>query len=42
MNDNDQQDVKDLEMINSCADELNKEALDVLDYQVALSELEIL
>jgi hypothetical protein len=28
--------VNDLEMINRHADELNQEALDVLDYQVAL------
>jgi hypothetical protein len=34
--DSDQQNVKDLEIFNSRADELNKEALDVLDYQVAL------
>jgi metal-responsive CopG/Arc/MetJ family transcriptional regulator len=26
----------DLEIINRCAEDLNKEALDVLDYQVAL------
>jgi metal-responsive CopG/Arc/MetJ family transcriptional regulator len=26
----------DLEIINDCADDLNEEALDVLDYQVAL------
>lgn len=30
-----QQNSKDLEIINRCADDLNKEALDVLDYQVA-------
>ncbi|OLE54972.1 MAG: hypothetical protein AUG51_04845 [Acidobacteria bacterium 13_1_20CM_3_53_8] len=29
-------DAKDLEIINDRADELNEEALDVLDYQVAL------
>jgi hypothetical protein len=34
--DNDHQNVKDLEIINRRADELNEEALDVLDYQVAL------
>jgi hypothetical protein len=34
--DSDQQNVKDLEIINRCADDLNEEALDVLDYQVAL------
>ncbi len=27
---------KDLEIINECADDLNEEALDVLDYQVAV------
>jgi hypothetical protein len=27
---------KDLEIINKSADDLNEEALDVLDYQVAL------
>ena len=32
----DDQNVKDLEIINSRADDLNEEALDVLDYQVAL------
>ena len=32
----DQQNVKDLEIINRCADDLNEEAVDVLDYQVAL------
>lgn len=30
------QNVKDLEIINQRADDLNEEALDVLDYQVAL------
>lgn len=30
------QNAKDLEIINRSADELNEEALDVLDYQVAL------
>jgi metal-responsive CopG/Arc/MetJ family transcriptional regulator len=30
------QDAKDLEIINERADDLNEEALDVLDYQVAL------
>jgi metal-responsive CopG/Arc/MetJ family transcriptional regulator len=30
------QNVKDLEIINRRADDLNEEALDVLDYQVAL------
>ena len=30
------QNAKDLEIINERADDLNKEALDVLDYQVAL------
>ncbi|HKC65651.1 MAG TPA: ribbon-helix-helix domain-containing protein [Pyrinomonadaceae bacterium] len=30
------QNVKDLEIINERADDLNEEALDVLDYQVAL------
>ena len=30
------QNAKDLEMINQRADALNEEALDVLDYQVAL------
>jgi hypothetical protein len=34
--------VEDLEIINRHADDLDKEALDVLDYQIALSELEIL
>jgi metal-responsive CopG/Arc/MetJ family transcriptional regulator len=29
-------DAKDLEIINERADDLNEEALDVLDYQVAL------
>jgi metal-responsive CopG/Arc/MetJ family transcriptional regulator len=32
----DDQNAKDLETINRRADDLNKEALDVLDYQVAL------
>jgi hypothetical protein len=31
-----EQEVKDLEIINRHADDLNEEALDVLDYQVAL------
>jgi metal-responsive CopG/Arc/MetJ family transcriptional regulator len=31
-----EQNAKDAEIINRCADDLNKEALDVLDYQVAL------
>ena len=31
-----QQNAKDLEIINRSADALNEEALDVLDYQVAL------
>jgi metal-responsive CopG/Arc/MetJ family transcriptional regulator len=31
-----EQNVKDLEIINRRADDLNQEALDVLDYQVAL------
>jgi metal-responsive CopG/Arc/MetJ family transcriptional regulator len=31
-----QQNAKDLEIINQRADELNEEALDVLDYQAAL------
>ena len=31
-----QQNAKDLEIINDYADELNQEALDVLDYQVAV------
>ncbi len=31
-----QQNARDLEIINQCAEDLNKEALDVLDYQVAL------
>jgi hypothetical protein len=31
-----EQGVKDLEIINERADDLNEEALDVLDYQVAL------
>jgi metal-responsive CopG/Arc/MetJ family transcriptional regulator len=31
-----EQNAKDLEIINRRADDLNKEALDVLDYQVAL------
>ena len=31
-----EQNAKDLEIINSRADDLNQEALDVLDYQVAL------
>lgn len=31
-----EQDARDLEIINRRADDLNKEALDVLDYQVAL------
>jgi metal-responsive CopG/Arc/MetJ family transcriptional regulator len=31
-----QQNARDLEIINQCADDLNQEALDVLDYQVAL------
>jgi Arc/MetJ-type ribon-helix-helix transcriptional regulator len=31
-----EQNAKDLEIINQCADDLNEEALDVLDYQVAL------
>jgi hypothetical protein len=31
-----EQEVKDLEIINERADGLNEEALDVLDYQVAL------
>ena len=31
-----QQNAKDLEIINHYADDLNKEALDVLDYQVSL------
>jgi len=31
-----EQNAKDLEIINQRADALNKEALDVLDYQVAL------
>lgn len=31
-----EQNAEDLEIINSMADELNQEALDVLDYQVAL------
>ena len=31
-----QQNAKDLEIINYYADDLNKEALDVLDYQVTL------
>jgi metal-responsive CopG/Arc/MetJ family transcriptional regulator len=31
-----EQNAKDLEIINECADDLNEEALDVLDYQVAL------
>ena len=31
-----EQSAKDLEIINECADALNEEALDVLDYQVAL------
>ena len=30
------QNVKDIEIINERADDLNEEALDVLDYQVAL------
>ena len=30
------QNVRDLEIINERADDLNEEALDVLDYQVAL------
>lgn len=32
----DQTDARDLEMINESADILNQEALDVLDYQVAV------
>ncbi len=31
-----EQNAEDLKIINSLADELNQEALDVLDYQVAL------
>jgi hypothetical protein len=31
-----QRNTKDLEIINQRADELNEEALDVLDYQAAL------
>lgn len=31
-----EQEVRELEIINSRADDLNEEALDVLDYQVAL------
>jgi metal-responsive CopG/Arc/MetJ family transcriptional regulator len=31
-----QQNARDLEIINQYADDLNQEALDVLDYQVAL------
>jgi metal-responsive CopG/Arc/MetJ family transcriptional regulator len=31
-----EQNAKDLDIINERADDLNKEALDVLDYQVAL------
>jgi hypothetical protein len=31
-----EQEVEDLEILNSHADDLNKEALDVLDYQIAL------
>ena len=31
-----EQNAKDLEIINHHADDLNKEALDVLDYQVSL------
>ena len=31
-----EQNVNDLEIINRSADDLNQEALDVLDYQVAL------
>lgn len=31
-----QQDARDLEILDSRADDLNQEALDVLDYQVAL------
>jgi hypothetical protein len=34
--DNDQQNAADLEIINRCADDLNEEALDVLDYQIVL------
>jgi hypothetical protein len=34
--DNDHQNAKDLEIIDTYADDLNKEALDVLDYQVEL------
>jgi hypothetical protein len=34
--DNDHPNVKDLEIIDTHADDLNKEALDVLDYQIAL------
>jgi metal-responsive CopG/Arc/MetJ family transcriptional regulator len=30
------QHARDLEIINQCADDLNQEALEVLDYQVAL------
>jgi hypothetical protein len=40
--DSDQQNVKDLEIINRCAGDLNEEALDVLDNQVALRSVEIL
>jgi hypothetical protein len=32
----DEQNAKDLEIINQHADSLNEEALDVLDYQVSL------
>ena len=32
----DEQDRRDLETINRCADRLNKEAVDVLAYQVSL------
>ena len=31
-----EQNAKDLDIINQCADDLNEEALDVLAYQVAL------
>jgi hypothetical protein len=34
--DSDQQNVRELEIINRHADDLNQEALDVLDYQVDL------
>jgi len=32
----DEQNARDVQIINRCADHLNREALDVLDYQVKL------